>query len=220
LTDDELSTLTEKIKICVACHLKDNRTQVVPGIYGPRNSCCFVGEAPGFYEDRQGLPFVGKSGKILDKMLENIGLKREEHSSILNVVKCRPTTEDGNNRPPTDSESRFCGERWLMKQIKLLSPKLIITLGAVALKFFLPKVSVTKSVGEVFDTDLGIKLFVTYHPAYILRNYNLLEEYERHFAIIKELNSGISIKNQHTQAVEGEKQIKSKSEQKSLTDFF
>jgi len=143
LLEGQLAKLTNEIIKCESCHLKENRTQVVPGIYGSFNGICFVGEAPGFYEDQKGIPFVGRSGKLLDKMLEEIGLTRSD-VSILNVVKCRPTTEDGGNRTPTESELRFCGEKWLFKQFELLSPKLIITLGGIALKFFIPKAKVKR----------------------------------------------------------------------------
>ena len=81
----ELEELTAKIKVCDACHLKETRTQVVPGIYGPKNSLCIVGEAPGFNEDKEGFPFVGRSGKLLDKMLENVGFSRND-ISIFTVI--------------------------------------------------------------------------------------------------------------------------------------
>jgi uracil-DNA glycosylase family 4 len=203
LLDGSLNQLTNEIKRCEACHLKENRTQVVPGIYGYTGGICFIGEAPGYYEDLKGLPFVGRSGKLLDKMLIENGLSRQS-VSILNIIKCRPTTDEGENRTPTESERRFCGERWLFKQLELLSPKLIVALGGIALKFFIPNAAVTKYVGQLHNTDLGLKLFVTYHPAYILRNANIIEEYNKHFEEIKKLH---------------DKGIK-KGGQKSLTDFF
>ncbi len=92
MIEDQLAELTEKMLICEACHLKDSRTKVVPGIYGPVNGLCFIGEAPGYYEDQQGVPFVGRSGKLLDEMLAGIGMKRGDDKSILKIVKCRPTT--------------------------------------------------------------------------------------------------------------------------------
>ena len=218
MTTDQLDELTEKILKCEACHLKDSRTKVVPGIYGPINGLCFIGEAPGYYEDQQGIPFVGRSGKLLDKMLADIGMKRGEDISILNIVKCRPTTEDGNNRTPTESELRFCGERWLYKQLKLLSPKLIVTIGGIPLRFFIPGASVTKNIKKAYDTDFGIKLYVSYHPAYILRNYNLIEEYKEHFIDIKNLYFNLL----NEQGLEQPKKmnLSSRSEQKSLTDYF
>ena len=213
MLDDELAKLTEEIIICESCHLKDSRTQVVPGLYGPKNGLCIIGEAPGYNEDKQGEPFVGRSGKLLDNMLSDIGLERRKDVSILNVVKCRPTTEKKENRTPTNSELKFCGEKWLFKQLKLLSPKLIVTVGSIALRFFIPSAAVTKYVGKSYDTDYGLKLFVTYHPAYILRNYNLMEVYNEHFEDMKKLYVNILNQNGVT--------FKEKpSEQKSLTDFL
>jgi len=213
--EDKLLELTEEIKRCTACHLSRGRTNVVPGIYGPKNGICFIGEAPGFFEDKQGLPFVGRSGKLLDNMLKEIGLTRRS-VSILNVVKCRPTTSDGKNRTPTEHELKFCGERWLFKQLELIKPKLIVTLGGIALKFFFPKLSVTKTVGKVLKTKEGYKIFVTYHPAFILRNYNLLETYEKHF---KEINEIIRAKTNRI-ATKGIEEKKSEKTQKSLMDFL
>jgi len=219
MSDDELSKLTKEIIKCEACHLKDDRTQVVPGTYGPKNGLCFIGEAPGYYEDQKGLPFVGRSGKLLDKMLDGINLVREKDVSILNIVKCRPTTKEGNNRTPNEKELRFCGERWLYKQLKLLSPEMIVTLGGIALKFFSTNASVTKSAGKIIDIENGSQIFVTYHPAYILRNYNLMEEYNSHFEsinqILKEGNFQPDSYNKEKQ-----KAPKQRSEQKSLTDFL
>ena len=218
LSEGQLIQLTKKIRECNACHLKENRTQVVPGIYGSSDSICFVGEAPGYYEDQKGIPFVGRSGKLLDKMLEGIGLTRSE-VSILNVIKCRPTTDDGGNRTPTDSELRFCGEKWLFMQLELLSPRLIITLGGIALKFFIPKAKVTQYVGQFYETDIETKMFVTYHPAYILRNYNIMENYNEHFDKIKNFLN-LDAKEEGKETPRQEKKIKIKSNQKSLSDFF
>ena len=216
---ESLTELTEKITVCEACHLKEGRTQVVPGIYGQKNGLCFIGEAPGYYEDQKGVPFVGRSGKLLDKMLEGINLIRQRDVSILNIIKCRPTTEEGNNRTPNEKELRFCGERWLYKQLNFLSPKMIVTLGGVALKFFSPNTSVTKTAGKMINIDSNYQIFATYHPAYILRNYNLMEEYNAHFENIKQILNG-EMTEPHSNEKEQQKIPKQKSEQKSLTDFL
>jgi len=209
--DDKLAELTSEIKNCEACNLKENRTQVVPGIYGPKDSLCFIGEAPGFYEDREGVPFVGRSGKLLDKMLNSIGFSRKD-VSILNVVKCRPTDENRDNRTPKESELMFCGDRWLFKQLKSLTPKLIVTLGGISLKFFFPTAKVMKSAGSTLTLEEGYPVFATFHPAYVLRNYNKIEEYSAHFQKIAEVYDKTN----------GEKSIRKskRSEQKSLTDFI
>ncbi len=209
--DDKLAELTSEIKKCEACHLKENRTQVVPGVYGPKNSLCFIGEAPGFYEDRDGVPFVGRSGKLLDKMLDSVGFSRKD-VSILNVVKCRPTDENRDNRTPKESELRFCGDRWLFKQLKFLNPKLIVTLGGISLKFFFPTAKVTKSAGNTLTSKEGYSVFATFHPAYILRNYNKIEEYSLHFQKMAEVYD-------KTDGIKPRKESK-RSEQKSLTDFM
>ncbi|NPD89350.1 MAG: uracil-DNA glycosylase [Asgard group archaeon] len=216
---ENLTELTDKIISCEACHLKEGRTQVVPGIYGPKSSLCFIGEAPGYYEDKEGVPFVGRSGKLLDKMLEGINLVKQRDLSILNIIKCRPTTEEGNNRTPNEKELRFCGERWLHKQLNFLSPKMIVTLGGVALKFFSPNTSVTKTAGKMINTDSNYQIFVMYHPAYILRNYNLMEEYNSQFESIKQVLNSKLVELSLSEK-EQQKTPKQKGEQKSLTDFL
>ena len=219
MAENQLSEITEKILKCEACHLKDSRTKIVPGIYGPVNGLCIIGEAPGYYEDQQGIPFVGRSGKLLDNMLADIGMKREEDVSILNIIKCRPTTSEGKNRTPNETELRFCGERWLIKQLRMLSPKLIVTIGKIPLSFFMPSAtSISKYVKNSYDTDLGFKIYVSYHPAYILRNYNLMELYSEHFVDIKKLYD--KLLNDPGIDQPKKKVVGSHGEQKSLTDYF
>ncbi len=219
---NELEILTKEILVCEECHLKLGRTQVVPGIYGPQKSICFVGEAPGYYEDQQGLPFVGKSGELLDNMLKDTGLAREKDVSILNVIKCRPTTDNGQNRTPTDSELRFCGETWLHKQLSLLSPRLIVTLGGIALKFFIPNGKVTQLAGQLVKFDESNYVFVTYHPAYILRKKTLemMEEYNSHFEQILSLYQKETFDQEYEQVIGKDGQSSMKTNQKSLKDFL
>ncbi len=214
--NEKLIKLTQEIMECTACQLHKSRTHVVPGTYGKIGGICFIGEAPGYYEDQQGLPFVGRSGKLLDKMLDNVGLKRED-VSILNVVKCRPTTDNGSNRTPTIDEIKFCAERWLLKQLAYLKPKIIVTLGSSPLKFFFSDAKITKEAGKIKMTSYGYKLFATYHPAYLLRNpkSELLEQYENHF---RELVKYSKNKDEHV-ILNKEKNKKSKR-QKTLVDFF
>ncbi|MHA1304969.1 MAG: uracil-DNA glycosylase [Candidatus Heimdallarchaeaceae archaeon] len=213
--ENDLQNLTEKIKNCIACPLCESRTNTVPGIYGSFNGLCFIGEAPGYYEDQQGLPFVGRSGNLLNKMLNSVGLRREE-VSILNVVKCRPTNEEGSNRTPTINEVKFCAEKWLLKQVSYLQPKLLVTLGSVSLRFFFPNARVTKEAGQMKTTEYGYKLFITYHPAYLLRNPqpSLLEQYENHFQQI-----AAYLKGKNNQPEVKKKAVKPK-QQTSLIDFF
>ena len=151
-------------------------------------------------------------------MLKNIGLSREQ-ISILNVVKCRPTNEKGENRTPTIQELNFCGSKWLNQQLTLLSPRLIVLLGGIALKFFFPKLSVTKVAGKILKTPSDQNLFVTYHPAYILRNFTMLEEYEKHFLAIKEYYKKLALEKTPKADKKMMKMQKTKA-QRTLKDFF
>ncbi len=211
---DNIEKLTKDVLSCKDCDLHLNRTQVVPGIYGKKKSVCFIGEAPGFNEDKEGLPFVGRSGKLLDKMLTSIGLSRKE-ISILNIVKCRPIDEKGGNRTPTPKEANFCGQKWLFNQIHLLEPKILVSLGAISFNFFFPSLSLTNNIGKTLQTASGNSLFVTYHPAYILRRPtpDLLEKYSKHFEIIATTND---LKKETKDYPLQPKRI----EQKRISDFF
>lgn len=148
--------------VCTKCQLAENRTQVVVGDYGTL-PICFIGEGPGYNEDKQGHPFVGRSGKLLDQMLEKIGLTRSQ-VSILNIVKCRPP----ENRTPTSEEMRICGSSWLDAQLKYLKPQLIVPLGSTALKYFLPTARITRDNAKLLQGD-GFRIFPLFHPSYILR---------------------------------------------------
>ena len=118
-----LSQLHEEITHCTRCELSKNRTRAVPG-EGPENATLlFIGEAPGWHEDQQGRPFVGPAGKYLEELLASIGLKREQ-VYIANIIKCRPPS----NRDPLPGEIQACN-KWLARQIELIHPKMIVTLG-------------------------------------------------------------------------------------------
>jgi len=161
---------------CQQCSLANSRTQVVIGDYGPIYGMLFIGEAPGQEEDRIGRPFVGRSGKLLDEMLSQLGLDRSK-VSVLNINKCRPP----NNRAPTPTEMEICGSNWLDKQIKNLVPKLIITLGSTPLKYFFPNAKMTASKGNLLVLNSGIPVYPLFHPSYILRKRNLYQEYKKDF---------------------------------------
>ena len=160
---------------CTACGLCQGRTQAVPGVGDRRAAWLFVGEGPGFVEDQQGEPFVGPSGKLLDNMLLAMGLKRGENAYIANIVKCRPTDANGKDRPPTHEEAAAC-RPFLERQITLLQPEIIVTLGKTAAMMLLgsdPQTSLAAMRGKthVYTTPQGrgIPLVATYHPAYLLR---------------------------------------------------
>ena len=159
---------------CTACRLCENRTQVVPGAGDRKASWLFIGEGPGFHEDQQGKPFVGPSGKLLDNMLRAMHLKRED-VYIANIVKCRPTGEDGRDRPPSFEEARAC-RPYLERQITLIQPDIIVSLGRTSATMLLEteaQTSLASLRGRVhtFRTSDGteVPLIATYHPAYLLR---------------------------------------------------
>lgn len=161
----ELQQLREKAIRCTRCaELVPNRHTVVFGSGNPRAELVFVGEAPGAEEDRQGLPFVGPAGQLLTKMIEAMGLGREE-VFIANVLKCRPP----GNRPPRPQEIENC-EPYLVKQLALIRPKLICALGTFAAQTLLKtNLPISSLRGKVHDYQ-GIPLICTFHPAYLLRN--------------------------------------------------
>lgn len=158
-----LFSLSEEIRRCTACPLYKSATLAVPG-EGPKEAkIMLVGEAPGAEEDRQGLPFVGRSGKFLDKMLEVAGLDRR-NVFVTNAVKHRPP----KNRAPKSSEIKICTELWLDKQIEILKPKLIVVLGGIALKALIKETSVEKLHGKIIEENKQT-YFVTFHPSAALR---------------------------------------------------
>ena len=164
--DAELETISEQVAVCTLCSLNESRTQTVFGAGNPQADWMFVGEAPGFEEDRQGLPFVGRAGQLLNAMLFALGLQREQ-VYIANVLKCRPP----NNRDPMGTEVLHC-EPYLHRQVKLIQPKLIVAMGRFAAQSLL---KTTRSIGELRKQrfqygDTNIPLLVSYHPAYLLRS--------------------------------------------------
>jgi DNA polymerase len=179
-----LKKLSFKVKKCKRCLLYKKRTQVVFGEGKEGAKILIIGEAPGKEEDKIGRPFVGKAGRFLDKLFNLAEIKREE-IFITNLVKCRPE----NNRPPLKKEIEKCSF-WLKKQIEILKPKLIITLGSLAFNFFFPNKKISKSHGKVkqikFDS-LKFKIFSTFHPASVFRQPNFKKLIEKDFKKIKSL---------------------------------
>ncbi len=154
-----LFSLAEGIRTCTACPLHKSRTLAVPG-EGPSNAkIFFVGESPGNEEDRQGLPFVGRSGKFLDELLKIANIKRKD-VFITGSVKCHPQ----NNRNPTSVELTTCKHLWLEKQLEIIKPKLIVVLGSIALKSLLDETKIQDFNGRII-TKNNQKYFITYHPA-------------------------------------------------------
>ncbi len=172
--------INEAVHNCKKCRLHKNRTNAVPGEGNINADIVFIGEAPGAREDALGRPFVGRSGNMLEEMLRKIGLSRKD-VWIGNVIKCRPP----ENRDPMVDEIRACSP-YLEKQLELINPKLIITLGRFAMDFFLPKAKIS----EVHGTPYRVKSFIIYplyHPAAALRNGSLKKVLLEDFINIKKI---------------------------------
>jgi len=157
--------LREAVRSCTTCDLHRTRTQAVFGVGNPDADCMIIGEAPGADEDRIGEPFVGRAGKLLDKMLQAIGLDRSK-VFIANVLKCRPP----QNRDPFGEESSAC-RPYLERQIELIKPRIILSVGRISAQNLLDcDTAVGRLRGQVHRFGkVGIPLVVTYHPAYLLR---------------------------------------------------
>ena len=182
---DTLHALGEQVSACTRCRLAETRTQVVFGVGNPHADLMFVGEAPGFHEDKQGQPFVGQAGKLLDKLLEGIGLDRSQ-VYIANVLKCRPP----GNRDPQPDEIESC-EPHLFRQIGLIQPRVVATLGNFATKLLSGKqTGITRVHGVEQETTVGgnpVLLYPLYHPAAALYTPAMLEVLKQDFVRIPEL---------------------------------
>jgi uracil-DNA glycosylase family 4 len=162
--DRSLEDIRADIGECTRCRLHEHRTNIVFGEGNPAAKLAFVGEGPGADEDRTGRPFVGKAGKLLDKIIEAMGMNRED-LYIANVVKCRPP----DNRAPERDEAATCGP-FLFRQLEFIRPKVIVTLGAPALQCLTgSNLGITKARGH-WQEWRGIKVMPTFHPAYLLRS--------------------------------------------------
>ena len=164
LSEEDLYSLQRAVSICTKCDLSKTRTHVVFGSGNPKANLMFVGEAPGRDEDLQGLPFVGRAGQLLTKIIESIGLTRKD-VYIANILKCRPP----QNRNPLPNEILTC-EEYLIKQIKFIRPKIICTLGKFASQTLLRSQETISKLRGNFYNYQGSKLIPTFHPAYLLRN--------------------------------------------------
>jgi uracil-DNA glycosylase len=181
-TLEEYATATAS---CTRCRLAQGRTQVVFGAGNPRADLMFVGEAPGFHEDKQGIPFVGQAGKLLDKLLGAVGLWRDD-VYIANVLKCRPP----GNRDPQPDEIESC-EPHLFRQIELIEPKVIATLGNFATKLLSGRpLGITRVHGQEQALTIAgrsVVLFPLYHPAAALYTPAMLKVLEADFARLPEI---------------------------------
>ncbi len=177
---ENLDDVARVVKNCTDCSLHSSRTNAVPGEGSPQAEVMFIGEGPGFHEDRQGRPFVGQAGQLLEGLLATIGANRGE-VFIANMVKCRPP----DNRDPAPSEISACS-KYLDRQIELINPKLIVTLGRFSLGRFFPGESITKARGKLREKD-GRLIFPVLHPAAALRRAELRSVLVEDFRSISEV---------------------------------
>ena len=177
---NSLDEVAQAVRSCTDCPLHRGRTNAVPGEGSPSADVMFIGEGPGFHEDRQGRPFVGPAGQLLEGLLASIGTNRDE-VFIANMVKCRPP----DNRDPEPSEIAACG-KFLERQIELINPRLIVTLGRFSLGRFFPGESITRSRGRLRHKD-GRAIFPVMHPAAALRRQELRKTLVEDFRSISEI---------------------------------
>ncbi len=166
-----LSELNTEIALCQQCEIAKYRNKVVPGEGAEDADIMFIGEAPGWHEDQQGRPFVGPAGKFLDELLASIGLNRRQ-VYIANVIKCRPQ----GNRDPLPQEIQNC-RRWLERQIEIINPKMIVTLGRYSMVMFFPGKSISKIHGTAQKRD-NVIYYAMYHPAAALHQQSLRQAIE------------------------------------------
>lgn len=161
----QLTVIQEQVKSCTKCELHKTRKNTVFSRGNPQSKLMIVGEAPGADEDEQGFPFVGKAGQLLDKTLLELGLDREQDVYVCNIIKCRPP----DNRKPSDEECNACFS-YLEQQINLISPKVIVALGATAMDNLInTTLGITKMRGKIVKA-FKTNVIPTFHPSYVLRN--------------------------------------------------
>src|SRR2546422_9998028 len=166
--EELLAPLRERVRICTKCpHLAASRTQTVFGVGNADADLMFIGEAPGVDEDAQGEPFVGRAGQLLTRILKAMNFAREE-VYIANILKCRPDTPPGSfgNRAPTPTEMQTC-RPYLVEQIEIIQPKVLVALGAVAVEGFVGTHGTMRELRGRWHSYNGTPLMITYHPAYL-----------------------------------------------------
>lgn len=171
---NNLTGLAAQIKVCTRCRLSQSRTQAVPGVGPEKAQIMFIGEAPGFYEDQQGQPFVGPAGKFLNELLSQIGLERKD-VFITNVVKCRPP----QNRDPQPDEIETC-RIWLDQQIALIKPKVVVTISRYAMARWFPEKKISEIHGRARRFG-DLVVVPMYHPAAALHQHSLRRVLEEDF---------------------------------------
>lgn len=178
---DNFKELENQCNKCNKCQLSKTRHNVVIGVGNPKSQVMFIGEGPGENEDLQGEPFVGRGGKLLDKMLYAVDLDRKKNIYIANIVKCRPP----QNRDPKPEEQEMCID-WLRNQVKLIRPKIIVCLGRIAaMKIIKPDFKITKEHGIFFKKG-NVEMMAMYHPAAVLRDPNKKPEAFKDFLTLRD----------------------------------
>ncbi len=166
---------------CQKCALCETRHHVVVGVGSPTAEVMFIGEGPGENEDLQGEPFVGRAGKLLDKMLAAVDLDRNDNIYIANIVKCRPP----QNRDPKPEEQEMCID-WLRNQVKLIRPKIIVCLGRIAAaRIIKPDIKITREHGQFIEKN-GVLMMAMLHPAAVLRDPRRKPEAFNDFLILRD----------------------------------
>ena len=164
--ESDLEEVRQMCEYCDKCALCKTRTNIVFSGGVPNHKMMLIGEAPGYYEDKKGEPFVGKAGQLLDKIFESVGLSRKKDVYICNTLKCRPP----DNRDPLPEEKEACSV-FLDAQIEILKPRIILLCGKVALSSMLnTSTGITRVRGKWFDGPFGSKMMPIFHPSYLLRN--------------------------------------------------
>lgn len=194
-----LNTLSEKAKGCIACKLHTTRTQVVFGEGNPSADILFIGEGPGRQEDLTGRPFVGKAGELLTRLIEKgMSLKRES-VYIANIVKCRPTIDlaGEKDRPPDQEETLACNH-FLLEQIKIIQPKVIVTLGNPSTRFLLKTNKGITTLRGTWHEYESIPVMPTYHPSFVLRNGGMNSSVQKEIwsdlvQVLKKLNLPVRV---------------------------
>jgi uracil-DNA glycosylase len=184
VTDPNLfAELRDRALVCTDCRLAETRTNVVFGVGDPEADLMLVGEAPGHNEDLQGEPFVGAAGQLLDELMAGIGITRQQ-AYIANVLKCRPP----GNRDPKEDEIDAC-KGYLREQIRMIRPKVVVTLGNFATKLLLrTEVGISRMRGERYNWWLGAALVPTFHPAAALRGRpQVREQMEQDFGLVRSI---------------------------------
>jgi uracil-DNA glycosylase len=198
---DALASVRERVRVCTKCaRLASSRTQTVFGVGNPDAEIMFIGEAPGVDEDQQGEPFVGRAGQLLTKIIRAMGFARED-VYIANILKCRPDMPAGSfgNRAPTPTEMQTC-RPYLVEQINIIQPKILVALGAVAVEGLLGTRAAMRELRGHWHSYNGTPLMITYHPAYLLRNQSPSEKrkvWEDMLQVLERLEKPISEKQRN-----------------------